>query len=105
MSVDPEHGVLLVPHNSLREVQPMLLEERGIVAEIGVAAPDVERAARSQDAGDVPEPGVEQSIERFIGNEVVRQRPVLGPKLSARRLRLLRMSGDIESLMVRRPLE
>ena len=93
--------MLLVPDDRLAEVQPVLLQERRIVAEVGVAAPDVEPAARHQHAGDVAEPGIQQPVELFVGDEVVRQRPVLGPHLLAGRLGLLRMAGQVEALVMR----
>ena len=58
--------MLLVPDDALREVQAVLLQERRIVAEVGVAAPDVEPAPRLQHAGHVAEPGVEQAVELLV---------------------------------------
>ena len=58
-----ENGMLLVPHDALAEVQLVLLQERRVIAEVGVPAPDVESATRIQHACHVPEPGVEQHVE------------------------------------------
>ena len=71
----------LVPDDRLTEVQAMLLQERWIVAAVGVATPDVEAAARDQHACNVSEPCVEQSIELIIGDEVIRKRTILGANL------------------------
>ena len=38
--------MLFVPNDSLREVKPVFLQIRRIVAEVGVAAPEIESAAR-----------------------------------------------------------
>src|ERR1043166_4736660 len=53
-----EHRVFLVPDNPLAEVQLVLLQERRIVPQVGVPAPDVETMARHQHSGDVAKPGV-----------------------------------------------
>jgi DNA-directed RNA polymerase specialized sigma24 family protein len=49
----------------------VLLEERRVVAEVGVAAPDGEAAAGLQHAGQVAEPSVKQRVERLVRDEVV----------------------------------
>jgi len=78
-----QNRVLLIPHNSLGKVQSGLLERLGVVAEIGVSAPDIKRAAGNQYACHVVEPGVEHLIEIFIGYEIILQGAVLGSHLLA----------------------
>jgi hypothetical protein len=46
-----QDGMVLVPDNGLAEVQVVSLEDRRILAAVGMAAPDVERPARLLDAG------------------------------------------------------
>ena len=93
--------MLLVPHDPLAEVETMLLEEGRIVAEVGIAAPHVEPSPRQQHAGDVAEPRIEQPVELFIRDEIVRQGTVFGPQLLPRRLRLAGMAGQVEPLVMR----
>ena len=63
--------MLLVPDDGLREVQPMLLQHRWIVAAVGIATPDIEATTGQQGSGNVSEPIVEQLIKGLIANEVV----------------------------------
>lgn len=90
--------MLLIPHDALAEVHFVLLQERRIVAEVGVTALDAKAAIRIQHAGHVPEPGIEQRVERHVGHEVVRQRLVFRPQLLAGRLRLFRVPREVEPL-------
>ena len=62
-----QHRPLFVPHDALAEVQPALLQYRRIVAEIGIAAPDVERATGFQHARDVAEPCGKELVELRVG--------------------------------------
>ncbi|GIX05003.1 MAG: hypothetical protein KatS3mg114_0872 [Planctomycetaceae bacterium] len=63
--------MLLVPDDRLREVQPVLLEERRVVRTVRVPAPDVEPATGDQHAGDVAEPGIQQPVELVVRHEVL----------------------------------
>ena len=92
--------MFLHPDDRLREVQARRLQHRRVVRTVGVAAPDVEATTRHQHAGHVAEPGREQLVERVVGDEVVRQRPVLGPHLLLRRLGLLGMPREVEPLVM-----
>jgi hypothetical protein len=95
-----QHRMLFIPHDALAEIQPGLLERRGVVAEVGVAAPDVERRARLHHPRGVGEPGQQHLVERFVADEVVLQRPVLGPHLLARLLRIGDAPSLVEALVV-----
>jgi len=95
-----QHRVLLVPHDRLAEVEPRTFQRAGVVAQVGVPAPDVEAAAGDQHARRVTEPGVEHLVERLVGHEVVGQRPVLGAELLVRRLGLLGVTCQVQLLMV-----
>jgi hypothetical protein len=94
--------VFLVPHNGLAEVQAVFPEKRREIPEVRVPGPAHEDVSRQQHAGHVAEPGVEQLMEVAIGEEVVGERPVLGPEFLRGRLRLVREALDIELLVVRR---
>ena len=95
-----EHGVLLVPDDGLREVEPRLAQRRRVVGHVGVAAPDVGRSARHQDAGGVAEPGAEHPFEGLVGDEVVGERSVLRAHLARRGLGLARVACEVERLVV-----
>ena len=75
----------LVPDDGLTEIQAMFSKDGRVVATVRIAAPNVEAAARRKHTGDVPEPGVQQTIEFLVGQEVVCELPVLRGHL--RRLR------------------
>ena len=79
----------------------MFLQERRIVAEVGVAAPDVETVARQEDTGHVAKPCVEQAVELFVGDEVVGQRTILGTQLFVGRLAPSGVAGQVELVVMR----
>src|SRR5262249_17878568 len=74
-----QHWMLLVPDDPLAEVQAVGLQVRWVVAQVGIAAPDVERPPRLQDPPHVPKPGVEQPVELLVGDVVVGQGAVPSP--------------------------
>jgi hypothetical protein len=92
--------MLFVPDDVLREVQAAGFEDRRIIAQVRVAAPDVGGVARRQHASDVPEPGVQQLVERLIRDEIVGQGTILGPQLLAGRLGLAGMPHYVELLVM-----
>jgi hypothetical protein len=56
-----EHRMFLDPDDGLREVQPALGQRRRIVGAVGVAAPEVESAARLECLGQIAD-GVPSSV-------------------------------------------
>src|SRR6185436_8228764 len=84
-----QDGVLLVPDDRLAEVEPGAFQGSRVVGAVAVAAPEIEGAARQQDAADVAEPRPEQPRELLLRHEVIRQRPVLRAQLPRRALGLV----------------
>jgi hypothetical protein len=84
----------------LAEIQPGLLERLGIVAQVRIPAPDVERTARLEHARGVGEPRQEHLIEGLVADEVVFQRSVLGPHLLRSAFSLGLVAGQVEALVV-----
>ncbi|GIW78796.1 MAG: hypothetical protein KatS3mg105_0603 [Gemmatales bacterium] len=82
------------------KVQAAGFQHRRVVAEVGIAAPDVERPAGFEHASDLTEPGVQHLVERIFRNEVVGQRPVLGPHLLAGLGRVGDAASHVERLVV-----
>ncbi len=66
-----KYRMLFVPNDRLREVQPMLLQYRRVIAAVGVTTPDVEATTRKQYSGNVSEPIFEQLIKGLVADEVV----------------------------------
>jgi hypothetical protein len=64
-----QHRMHLVPNDRLAEIQTMLLEERWVVAAVGVPTPDVETATWIEHPSDVSKPRIEQSIELFVASQ------------------------------------
>src|SRR5712692_7473275 len=73
-----EDRMFLDPNDRLAEVKANGLEHRRVVAAIGVAAPEIKGSSGLEHPRDVAEPGMEQSFDLLIGNEVIGQGPVLG---------------------------
>src|SRR5262249_62180671 len=71
---------LLVPDDGLAEVEAAFFEGRRVVAEIPIASPEGETPARLQGPCQGPKPGPEQALELFLRDEIIDQRPVLGPQ-------------------------
>src|SRR5208282_1946424 len=61
-----ENGMLLDPDYGLREVQTRGLKHRRIVADVGIASPDIESASWFEHASQVAKPGVQQTIEFLV---------------------------------------
>ncbi len=93
--------VLLHPDDRLREVESRGLQRRRVVRAVRVAAPDVEARPGLHRVGEIPEPRQQHPLEVGLGDEVVQQRPVLRAHLPGR-LRLARVAGEVEGLVVRR---
>jgi hypothetical protein len=49
---------------------------------------------------NIAEPFVQQLLERFVRHKIILQRPILGAQLHLRWLRLRRIAGQIEFLVV-----
>src|SRR5690606_1915510 len=60
----------------------------------------IETPSRLEHASDVAEPSVEQQVKGLVGNEVIRQRTILGPHLLMRSLGLLGVAFQVELLVV-----
>src|SRR5262249_18700836 len=76
-----EDGMFLVPDESLRKVQAACLKHRRVVAEVAVAAPNIERATGKEHASEVSKPGIQQTVKLLLGDEVIGQGAVFGPHL------------------------
>src|SRR5215831_2890796 len=55
-----QHRVLLVPDNGLAEIEVVGLEDRRIVATVGIPTPNVEASAWLQNPGQIAEPSLQQ---------------------------------------------
>src|SRR5262245_55598619 len=97
--------MLLVPDDRLGEVKLLRLEHRWIVGAVRIAAPNVESPSRQQHPRQVPEPGIEQLLKCLIGNEIVGERPVLGPQLLQRRFGFLGVACEVQTLVMLGSLE
>src|SRR6516162_9718309 len=88
-----QDGVLLVPDDTLREVQATRLQHGRVVAQVSVPTPDIEGPAGLQDTREVAKPRMEQAVELLVTDEIIGQGAVLGPQLPGGRLGLLRVTG------------
>ena len=90
-----QNGMLFDPDDRLAEVQAARLQRCWVVADVRIAAPDVEAPAWQQHARQIAEPGVQEIIEVRFREEIVGHRSVFGPKLLVGRFGLLRMPAQI----------
>ena len=92
--------VLFVPDDALAEVEAAGLERAGVVPQVGVPAPDVERSAWLQDARGVAEPVQQHLVEGLAGHEVVLEGAVLGAHLLRRAMGVCRAAMHVKALVV-----
>jgi hypothetical protein len=71
-----------------------------VVADVGVAAAEVEGTARLQHARQVANPGLRSGSKSTVGTKSFSSGLSSAPKLSGQPLFLLRMAGHVELLVV-----
>ena len=95
-----QHRMLLVPDDPLAEVQPGSLQRRGVVAEVGIPAPDEKRPTGLEHTRGIGEPRQQHLGERFIADEVILQWPILRSHLFANLLRVDDPASLVDAMVI-----